>query len=335
MHKQGLALHALFFALAFGAGCGDTSHAVDGSKQNLDPSNGAGSCAATTCEEGTYCDDISGEAKCIPLPSCDGVSCDDGLHCELVDVTCVRAPCPPQPSCVGEDACAAVDCAPPYICQVVDGKPTCNAVKEPCALVDCEEGQHCEMVQVECITAPCDPVAECVPDERCGTPDPGNGAGSCAAALCPEGTYCDDITGEAQCIPLPSCDDTTCDAGQHCELVEVECIRAPCPPQPSCVDEDPCALVDCLPPYICQVVDGEATCNAVKEPCALVDCVEGTHCEMVDVQCKKAPCDPVAECVPNPDACAAVRCKAGTHCEVVQIECFTTPCDPIAECVAD
>lgn len=28
-----------------------------------------------------------------------------------------------------------------------------------------------------------------------------------------------------------------CSAGQHCELVQVMCIRAPCPPQPTCVDD--------------------------------------------------------------------------------------------------
>src|SRR5262249_13388011 len=159
-----------------------------------------------------------------------------------------RAPCPPQPECVGEDACAAVDCAPPYICQVVDGKATCNAVKEPCALVDCKEGTHCEMVQVECFAAPCNPVAECVPDAHCGTPDPDPPAR--AAPPSPEGTYCDDISGKAECIPLPSCDDTTCNANQHCDSVLVGSFRAPCPPQPTCVDEDPCAAVDCAPPYI-------------------------------------------------------------------------------------
>jgi hypothetical protein len=30
-----------------------------------------------------------------------------------------------------------------------------------------------------------------------------------------------------------------CSAGEHCELVRVMCIRAPCPPQPTCVDDAP------------------------------------------------------------------------------------------------
>ena len=57
---------------------------------------------------------------------------------------------------------------------------------------------------------------------------------SCAATTCPVNHYCDEISGQAQCIPLPSCDTQQCPEGQHCELVQVQCIRAPCPPQPTC-----------------------------------------------------------------------------------------------------
>ena len=57
---------------------------------------------------------------------------------------------------------------------------------------------------------------------------------SCAAILCETNTYCDEIDGQAKCIPLPSCDTQECPEGQHCELDQVQCIRAPCPPQPVC-----------------------------------------------------------------------------------------------------
>jgi hypothetical protein len=60
-------------------------------------------------------------------------------------------------------------------------------------------------------------------------------ASSCAAVLCAVNTYCDDIGGQAKCLPLPSCVDHPCPDGQSCELVQVQCIRAPCPPQPACV----------------------------------------------------------------------------------------------------
>ena len=101
------------------------------------------SCATVKCKEGYYCDDISGAPECLPLPSCELVDCQDGYVCELVDVVCVRAPCPPQPECV-------------------------PVGKDPCALVDCVEGTHCELVEVVCVTEPCDPQAQCVPDGFCG-----------------------------------------------------------------------------------------------------------------------------------------------------------------------
>jgi len=37
------------------------------------------------------------------------LECETGEHCELVQVTCVRAPCPPLPMCVA-DASVALDC---------------------------------------------------------------------------------------------------------------------------------------------------------------------------------------------------------------------------------
>lgn len=64
---------------------------------------------------------------------------------------------------------------------------------------------------------------------------PADGARSCAVVLCGPNTYCDDAGGEAKCLPSPSCVNHECPDGQRCELQQVQCIRAPCPEQPTCV----------------------------------------------------------------------------------------------------
>lgn len=62
---------------------------------------------------------------------CAGILCIRGTHCEARGR---RAVCVPDP-------------------QPVD----------PCATVRCANGYHCEAVQVQCITTPCNPVAQCLP----------------------------------------------------------------------------------------------------------------------------------------------------------------------------
>jgi hypothetical protein len=64
---------------------------------------------------------------------------------------------------------------------------------------------------------------------------PTDGSRSCAVVLCGPNTYCDDAGGEAKCLPSPSCVNHECPDGQRCELQQVQCIRAPCPEQPTCV----------------------------------------------------------------------------------------------------
>lgn len=46
--------------------------------------------------------------------------------------------------------------------------------------------------------------------------------------------------GTAGAGDLPPACDPECEVGTHCALVEVQCIRAPCPPQPECVESPQC-----------------------------------------------------------------------------------------------
>ncbi|HEY6876457.1 MAG TPA: hypothetical protein VI299_00480 [Polyangiales bacterium] len=64
--------------------------------------------------------------------------------------------------------------------------------------------------------------------------------GICAApdAMCTQ-QFCDapmGVDGSSEALPdAPmTCDNVRCASGTHCELIEVQCIRAPCHPVPEC-----------------------------------------------------------------------------------------------------
>lgn len=81
---------------------------------------------------------------------------------------------------------------------------------------------------------------------------------SCGAATCPEGQICcnpscgictppdgmctqqfcdgppSPSSDESSAAPTTTCDNVRCMAGTHCEMIPVQCIKAPCPPVPEC-----------------------------------------------------------------------------------------------------
>jgi hypothetical protein len=73
------------------------------------------------------------------------------------------------------------------------------------------------------------------------------------------------------------CDDVHCAKGEECALVTVMCIRAPCPPIPTC---SPIAYKK----------------RAYGE-CEVNHCAKNQNCVSHEVQCKKAPCPAQEECV--------------------------------------
>ncbi|KAG8301108.1 hypothetical protein J6590_060884 [Homalodisca vitripennis] len=50
---------------------------------------------------------------------------------------------------------------------------------------------------------------------------------------------------------VPSCADIKCGPGRECYLQQVQCVRAPCYPIPSC-RPDRCDLILCASPKICR-----------------------------------------------------------------------------------
>jgi hypothetical protein len=168
----------------------------------------------------------------------------------------------------------------------------------------CIRGKHCVVGS----TGPsC--VDDTVPAEAgtCAGPCPGPGA-SCAATSCPTGTYCDDISGSAQCLPAPSCNTVKCTATTRCELVAVQCIRAPCPAQAQCVDNAPraCNLL-CVQGKHCVVSDSGPSC--VSNDDAGVGADAGVACGKrscdVGQKCCSASC---GICGSAAGACPAIAC---------------------------
>lgn len=80
--------------------------------------------------------------------------------------------------------------------------------------------------------------------------------------------------------------EAACEDGEHCELVQVQCVRAPCPPLPMCVADEP---------------GGGARCGSRGLP----ECPADPYCEFpIDSDCGAA--DGGGSCQRRPDACDAI-----------------------------
>ncbi len=77
-----------------------------------------------------------------------------------------------------------------------DTAPKPEDANTTCANVRCMAGTHCEMVQVQCVRAPCNPVPECKPDAAATPPVPGvppapaAGGQKCGKNTCAAGQTC-------------------------------------------------------------------------------------------------------------------------------------------------
>lgn len=157
---------------------------------------------------------------------------------------------------------------------------------DACATVRCAGGTHCQVTEVECIQAPCDPVVECVPDDTAG----------CELIDCAPDHICiEDDRGSGTCVPANTDDacTLTCEKGKHCDFVEVTCVKAPCNPVQQCVEDD--------------------ACTGFK-------CDDGKHCELLPVPCPKKPgallppaCEPQPACVVDVK-CGNNTCTNGQQC---------------------
>ncbi|KAG7386655.1 hypothetical protein PHYPSEUDO_015439 [Phytophthora pseudosyringae] len=99
------------------------------------------------------------------------LDCQPGETCVLQNVTCIRSPCPPIPTCAatpsdssssgseGSTTCTQ-ECGDFQECRIYepDASEYCADV---CTEGRCPKGSTCELQEVQCIRAPCPPVATC------------------------------------------------------------------------------------------------------------------------------------------------------------------------------
>jgi len=141
-------------------------------------------CAATTCTEGTMCIvNDQGQAECVAPSSstggigfdgsggntggfvddCETHQCPDGFVCNMVQVSCVADPCPPEAQCVPGPG------SPMLTNNGGGGGAGANGLIDTvsCAGLTCASDETCQLQQVACIRAPCAPAARCVCATQC------------------------------------------------------------------------------------------------------------------------------------------------------------------------
>ena len=185
----------------------------------------------------------------------------------------------------------------------------CQPATNPCAAVLCPTGTHCESQVVLCVTAPCPPVADCVPGAQpvhcggfAGLPCPG--IGKCGDD--PSDT-CDPNAGDLDCGGICSCiQNVACIAGDVFDSSPSVCACVPGTPNPPPVRCGGIAGIVCPGGGKC-VDDPSDGCdpNAGGADCGgICSCIQRVACIAGDVF-DGSPS--VCACVPKtPPACGPV-----------------------------
>jgi hypothetical protein len=251
-----IALVFLMGGLLLGASrCEDDDRGAQDAGQPDDADGSAGStgggerCGAMICERGEECCNESCGICTEPGEMCTLQLCHDGggerdggggaepdgggsgTFCGGI----ANLPCPGAGMCVDDarDSCdpenGGADCGGVCACNATalcDDGLVFDAAPEVCACVPDDDGAE----RVQCGPSTCAAGEVCC-NESCGIcTEPG---GVCIQQAC------DDDPGESDPRPGQPCE-LSCEPGQHCEYIEVQCVQAPCPPQPECVDDTRC-----------------------------------------------------------------------------------------------
>jgi hypothetical protein len=313
-----LLLSGLFFVAMGGVGCQLSTDGQSGPE--LDASSAPSSSSSVcnlTCARGSHCEldaqgpvcavnstpeSDAGTSTAPPTTSPPGacnLACKQGSHCT---VGAQGPACVPdtQPPVVTEDAgtptkerdagappteTCSLACGTGHHCQltpkgphcVVDEKAVDAGTETACGSETCAADEKC--CSASC--GICEPRGGACPAIACPVVDAEVPKQTCANTKCPARTYCDDITGTAECKQLPSCDTVKCTATTTCELVQVQCVRAPCPPLPMCVPKETqvCNLA-CKVGTHCAILGNGPKCEADDQnvSCGKKTCSAGQIC---------------------------------------------------------
>ncbi|ELU05868.1 hypothetical protein CAPTEDRAFT_206127 [Capitella teleta] len=291
-----------------------------------------------TCEYGFYPDEKYPDCptcNCKPNP-CSGKKYSrlmrmtwmltlDLLTLDLLWYTvCALTPRDPLAECVP-------DC-PQVLCKIYcefgyypddNGCPICKCRPNPCSLVKCGFGTHCEVRQIQCVTTPCDSdlTAVCVPDDKPGQCPPS------PLRACTDPTAKDQCQSDSECKEQDKCCKTVC---------AKECVA------PMIIA---CAMVKCADPCENGFVydsNGCQTCEcATLDPCSTVLCEPGRICvakkrkgEMKAI-CVKRKQDkprkggkPKLECPDNTGSfgICVEQCTSDDDCEGADMLCCSNGC---------
>jgi hypothetical protein len=271
------------------------------------------------------CDPAAGGADCIGLCQCvQTVMCVKGATFDSSPGVCACVPSMVPPTCgpvcqifcqygnvLDADGCQTCKCNPPPV------------TDDPCATVRCAAGTHCEATVVQCIQAPCPPIASCVADApavRCGgfagIDCPGTG-------LCADDPTdsCDPKRGDTDCFGLCQCVQRVfCVQGSRFDSSPKVCACVPqVTPPPVCgpvcdifcpyghmIDANGCQLCGCNP--------APPTCGG---PACAIFCPYGQV--IAPSGCPVCSCNPpptvtvcpVEKCTTPRPASASVMCPDG------------------------
>jgi hypothetical protein len=191
------------------------------------------SCGSATCDTGEVCCNASCGICTKPGQGCTKQFCvDDDAG---VDAGGTKGESCGPSTCAAGQVCCNESCGictkPGGVCTQQfcgDGDPDPDPDAPFCggiAGIDCPGAGSCED----------DPNDGCDPNK--GGADCGGRCTCHVLGLCVDGSVWDDSPGVCACVPEVTnpCAAVLCPQGTRCELQEVQCIRAPCPPQATCV----------------------------------------------------------------------------------------------------